>query len=287
MSEVTITKSDYIGFVEGLHYENGAIAIDQETIDGVQDCSLVIFRNVFSPEFLTDLRKAVVFHDYKAEDYAVDENGLLLNYKRWDDLLHRPRRACKNMGYNLYPWNKETPDVIETVRVAVTRFANLLAGRDPEARISLDADKIGTVTFAYYPPGGCLMSHHFSDDIVGERTEVFDEIIVPFATYGVDYHDGGLYVAPRYRITETDDPSNYGDLRFMENDIGAGDLVAFTIKDCYHRVEPIDPELEGRPDVPFDPMKNRFLMAFYYGELSVFQKLAAMAGSEKQAAKEQ
>lgn len=272
----SIRKSDYIAFVEGVRYQDGEIAIDNETIDGIQGSALVVFKRVFDPRFLTDLRKTVVGLDYKHHDYAVNADGRLHNFSRWDDLLHRERRACKNMGYNLYHWNSETPNTVNSVRSALTRFGNEISGRVKDARLTEDDEKIGTIAGTYYPSGGCLISHHFSDDIVGERNEAFDEMIVLCSKYGRDYHEGGLYVAPRFRLSEFDDPSNYGELRFMEEDIDEGDVLAFTIKDCYHRVEPIDPHA----DTPFDPMTGRFLFAFYYGRQQDFEILAANAGQE-------
>lgn len=273
----SITRyTDYIAIVDGPRYAMGHIAIDDDTITQIQGSGLVIFKNVFEPEFLTGLRKAITHHDYKHHDYAMNEQGLLHNFSRYDDLLHRERRACKNTSYCMFHWNDDTPQTVDTVRQALTEFGNRIALRPPEARQNIDDDKIGTVIGAHYPPGGCLLSHHFSDDVVGVRDETFDEMILLFSTYGRDYTEGGLYVAPRLKMSERDDPSNYGDLLFIEDQIGAGDLIAFTIKDVYHRVEPVD---LGAVDLG-DPMVGRFLLAFYYGRLKDYQILTSTVGSE-------
>lgn len=268
-------ESDYIAFVSGARYLDGKIEIDDDTISEIKDSALVVFKGVFELDFLTELRKTIVNYDYRHHDYAANADGRLHNFSRWDDLLHRDRRACRNMCYSMFYWNPDTPETYNTVRTALTRFGNRISGHDEDDRLSEDADMIGAMLGAYYPPGSCLRSHHFSDDFTIDD-EIFNEMIIPFGTYGRDYFEGGLYVAPRFRLAENDDPSNYGELRFMENDIAAGDIVAFTVKDVYHYVETIDPE----SDAPFDPMTGRFVLVFYYTSLKEYDVLATNAGSE-------
>jgi len=269
-----ITRNDYIAFVSGARYQDGKIEIDDEIIAEIKETPLVIFKQVFDPDFLNGLRETYANYDYRHHDFVVNDEGLIHNFSRWDDLLHREKRARKNMSYCLYDWNPDTPKTIKTVRAAVTRFGNRIAGRDEDERLSLDSELIGIMQGIYYPPTSCLMSHHYLDELRSD--ELFDEILVPFGTYGRDYFEGGLYVAPRDQLTENNDPSAYGELRFMEHDIAAGDIVAITLKDLYHRVEPIDPE----SDAPFDPMTGRFLLGFFYWSLIQLEALAANAGSE-------
>ena len=213
-------------------------------------------------------------------DYVLNSaNDLLHNFCRYDDLLHRERRAHKFTTYNMFFWNDDTPRVLNRVREALTRFSNTIGGRPVEGRLGYDGDKVGGVVGAHYPPGGCLLSHHFADD-TDDVFEKFDEMIVQFDKYGVDYHQGGLYAGWRYRLGIADDPSNHAELHFLEHDLDPGDLLAFTIKDVYHRVEPVDPDLED----PHDPMKGRFILAFYYARLSDYRHLAAHAGKDKKTA---
>lgn len=268
-------ESDYIAFVSGARYQNGKIEIDDETISAIKESALVVFKGVFDPDFLTELRKDIVNFDYQYHDYVVNADGRLNNFSRWDDLLHRDRRACRSMCYSMFHWNPDTPASVNAVRTTLTRFGNRIAGRNENERLTEDADLNGTVLGYYYPPGSCLRSHHFTDDFI-PSFELFDEMIVPFATYGRDYFEGGLYVAPRFQLAEIYDPSDHGELRFMENDIAAGDVVAFTTKNVYHCVEPIDP----KADTPFDPMTGRFLLAFTYSGRSEHDFLTSKAGCE-------
>ena len=70
MPEVTVRKRGFIAFVEGLQYIDGEIAVDAATVASISDCGLAIFKNVFSPVQLDQLRSAFVQHDYQHHDYV-------------------------------------------------------------------------------------------------------------------------------------------------------------------------------------------------------------------------
>ena len=52
-----ITRNDYIAFVSGARYQDGKIEIDDEIIAEIKETPLVIFKQVFDPDFLNGLRE--------------------------------------------------------------------------------------------------------------------------------------------------------------------------------------------------------------------------------------
>lgn len=275
MSDTNAKKNKFITFIDEIRYVDGEIKVNDSMLEEIRNSPVVIFRNVFTEDFLNNLRQSVVNFDFKYSDYIRSEDGLPYNYKRVDNLLSRERRARYNMGFHFYFWNNDTPSVVKDVYNAIICFGNKLSGRSPEDRLSLNSDKIGTVSFYYYPPGGCLDSHHFSDDI-GGYDEIFDELVVFFGKYGRDHHQGGTYIAPRYKMSETYEPSNHGELIFIEPQLNPGDILAITIKDAYHKVTPIDPDMKSH----LNPLNGRFLLVAYYVPQKDLVRISKIKGKE-------
>ena len=261
-------KEGMVTFVEGFKYQNGNIESDTPLSKEVLTSPVIIFKKIFSENFLNQLRETVVKFNFKYNDYTRGEGGLTFNYTRVDNLHDRKRRARYNVSYSFYFWDKETPKIALDVYYAMVKFGNRLSGRKLEDRLKLQNEKIGTMSYFYYPSGGFLGNHHFDDDI-GGYDEIYDEIIIQFSKYGRDYQQGGVYLAPRYRLSEDYSSNNHGELQFIEPHIAPGDVMAISIKDVYHKVTPVDPDLNY-----FDPMKGRFIASMYYVPTEDLKKLS-------------
>ena len=269
-----VTSSDLITRVEGPKFRDGKIIVSPLNPDDLKT-PVVIFKKVYPPDFLEEVRRSVVNHRFAFEDYHLNEAGLADNFKRYDDLRTRERRSCFAQIYSFYFWNQGTPEIVSEFLQSLTRFGNVIAGREENDRLHLTAQKWAALICASYPAGGMLGNHHFSDDLGGYHDR-FDELVVQFAKYGRDYKEGGVHFARRLQMTATYSPSNHGPLEFVEPELDVGDIIAITIKDAYHRVTPVDPQLDYR-----DPLKGRFIGQLYYTLASDLKKLSASGEQSK------
>ncbi|MBF0384755.1 MAG: hypothetical protein HQL27_02675 [Candidatus Omnitrophica bacterium] len=263
-------KEGIVTILEGYRYENGIIK-GPKFDPKLREEPIVVFKGVYDEKFLNELRKTVVSFKYNYSDYTKGEDGLTFNYRREDKLHDRKRRARFNIGYHFYFWNKETPQMVKDVYYAMVRFGNMVSGREENDRLKLVDEKIGTMSYYYYPAGGFLSNHHFSDDI-GGYDEIFDEIVIQFSKYGRDFKEGGVYVAKRHKLSDEYSPNDHSDLQFIEPLLDPGDVFATTIKDCYHRVTPIDPKKDY-----FNPLFGRFIASMYYVPTVDLKKLSKSA----------
>ncbi len=262
-----VKSSNVVTWLEGPKFENGRIVVPPIRPEDLA-APVVVFKRVYSPEFLNEVRKTVVNYKFEFQDYHLNEAGLADNFKRYDDLRTRERRACFAQIYSFYFWNQGTPQIVSEFFDSLTRFGNRIAGREENDRLHLNAKKWAALICASYPAGGMLGNHHFSDDLGGYHDR-FDELVVQFAKYGRDYFEGGVHFAQRLRMAETYSPENHGPLEFIEPELDVGDVMAITIKDAYHRVTPIDPKQDYR-----DPLQGRFIGQLYYTLASDLAKLS-------------
>jgi hypothetical protein len=265
---VKASRQGYLSVVEGLSYDGRDIRGLEDVPRSALNAIAVVFKRVFTAEFVSDLRAQVVRADYPAGNYQAGPSGLTMNFKRIDDLRNRDRRAKYNVVYNTFAWNRETPAAVSVLQPALARFADTIGGRRPDERPAGADGKVASMIFFHYPAGGELNSHHFTDDLGGPKVK-FDEIVIQFSKFGRDYRSGGVHIAPRFRMAAAYDPANHGELQFIEPLLDPGDILALTVKDCYHRVTPIDPDLDYT-----DPMKGRFIALSYYTSAEDLGKLA-------------
>ncbi len=221
----TIKEYDYITF-KNFVLENNEKKAD-EIVNSLYSGDVYILRNVYSDEFVEDLKTKLFKwgQDTESAFHKTYEN--VPNFHRIVDESVNSNYAMKPMWhiFYLFPWNQDHMGVYEEINKR-WNIMKMLSGYQAN-EFSKNTPKDGIIDrihFYQYPSGGGYVETH-SDPYKINRTIMTTKL----STRGEDYQTGGIYF-----FTQDDNKIN------LDDQIQKGDMF-FCFPTLIHGCDPVDP----------------------------------------------